>query len=301
MSEKPFLTISFLYAGVFMNIKFKLILPSIVFLFIGLLFFLAIRTLPITMPPELNNMLMMGLIACAFLFFLSKRMLRYESIELSVVHLKPNKTTFLRLLIGLIIGAIIVGVMLYTVFTLTNLNLNRVESQTMAPFLLAVSAFIPLALMEELLFRGYPFFRLTQTINIRWVLLITAILFALYHYNGTASVSSLLIGPGVWGVTFGVAAYLSKSIAVPLGMHISTNVLQAIFGLKSRYVPMWEVEQSTKIETFIEPTQLGIAMQIVLLVISIIVLEISLYRRKSMHKKVANIHLNMMNEKVLKK
>ena len=284
-----------------MKIKFKSILPSMTFLFIGLLYFLAIRTLPITVPPELNNTLIMGLITCVILFLLSKKMLRYENIKLSVVHLIPNKATFMRLFIGLFIGAGIVGTMLFALFTLTNLNLDRLESQTMAPFLLAASVFIPLALMEELLFRGYPFFRLTQTINIRWVLLMTSILFALYHYDGTSNISSLLLGPGIWGITFGVAAYLSKSIAVPLGIHISANVLQALFGLKSGYVPMWEVTQSTNITTTIEPDQLGIAMQFILLILTLIVLEFSINKKNSIRKKVANLRSNFTNKTVSEK
>lgn len=277
-----------------MNIK--LIFPSMAYIIIGLLFFLAMRTVPFVMLPEMIGMLLGGLIACVFFFLLSLKMLNYEKLELSSMHLIPNKKTFMRLLIGLAIGAVIVGFMLYALFSLTNLSLERHEAQTMFPFLLTASIIIPLALMEELLFRGYPFFRLSQLLNIRWVLLITAVLFALYHYNGTNSLTSLLLGPGIWGVAFGVAAYLSKSLAVPLGMHISANALQAVFGLKPKYVPMWEMTQSTSLTVSIEAEQLGLIMQILLLIISIVVLEFSLYKKKSIQKKVVNIQ-SCLNDK----
>ena len=167
--------------------------------------------------------------------------------------------------------------MLIALFTLTDLGIERNEAQTWLPFIFASMVFIPLALMEELLFRGYPFFRLAQLINIRWVLLITAILFALYHYNGSQNIGFLLLGPGIWGVTFGVAAYLSKSIAVPLGIHISANVLQAVFGLKTDYNPMWIVTKNIDpLTTNINPEHIGFIMQIILLIISVIILEVAL-------------------------
>ncbi len=281
-----------------MNIKIKSLLPSILCLFIGMLFFYSMRALPIAMPPELNTKFIMGLISCVFLLLLSKVFLRYEDIKSSAMHLLPNNKTLMRLFMGLVIGAVIVGVMLYTLFTFTNLDLNRVETQTMTSFMLASLVFIPLALMEEILFRGYPFFRISQLINIRWVILITSVVFALYHFNGTSSIVSLLLGPGVWGVTFGVAAYLSKSIAVPLGIHISANALQALFGLKSGYVPLWEISKSTELFSLLEPDHLGIIMQFLLLIVSILVLEYSLWKKDVIRIKVAKIKADINSNPV---
>ena len=175
------------------------------------------------------------------------------------------------------------GAMLLALFTLTDLNLERNQNQTVLAFLIPAIAFAPLALMEELLFRGYPFFRLAQVINIRWVLLITATLFALYHYNGSGNIGGLFLGPGIWGVTFGVAAYLSKSIAVPLGIHISANALQALFGLKSGYVAIWEVTRFANPSASIEPDHLGLIMQLILLVLTVIVLELTTRSKKLNH------------------
>jgi len=281
-----------------MNVKFKSLLPSLLCLFIGMLFFFSMRALPISMPPELNTKFIMGLISCVLLLLLSKVFLRYEDIKSSAMHLLPNNKTLMRLFMGLVIGAVIAGTMIYILFTFTNLDLNRVASQSSATFMLASMVFIPLALMEELLFRGYPFFRLTQLINIRYVILITALLFALYHFNGTSSITSLLLGPGVWGVTFGVAAYLSKSIAVPLGIHISANALQALFGLKSGYVPIWEISKSTEIFSLLEPDHLGIIMQFLLLIVSILVLEYSLWKKDVIRMKVAKIKTDINSNQV---
>ena len=261
----------------------KLILPALTCLLLGKLVFVFLGAVPLPLPPELTGRAGFGVIACIIIFSLCAAFLRYEKQSLSSVHLIPNKKTLTRLSWGLMIGALIVGAMLLALFTLTDLNIERVENQTLIAFLIPALAFIPLALMEELLFRGYPFFRLAQVINIRWVLLITATLFALYHYNGTQNIGVLLLGPGIWGVTFGVAAYLSKSIAVPLGIHISANALQALFGLKSGYVAIWEVTRSANPTAAIEPDHLGLIMQLTLLVLTLIVLELTT-RNKSLNR-----------------
>ena len=219
-------------------------------------------------------------IVCIGFLILSGIFLRYEKLNMSSMNLIPNKSSIPKLFFGLIIGTAIVGLMLLVLFTMTNLDIQRDENQSIMLFIKASLVFVPLALMEEILFRGYPFFRLSQLINIRWVIFLTSILFALYHYNGSSNIYSLFIGPGIWGVVYGVAAYLSNSIAVPLGIHISANVLQALFALKSDYVPMWDVIINKDISNTITPDHLGIIMQIILLVISIIILEFSIRKKK---------------------
>jgi len=265
-----------------MQTTIKTILPSLVFLILGMLFFLLLRSF--SFPPIVGRFVF-SVFATVCLYYLSKVFLGFEKIPLSAVHLVPNKATLMRLGIGIMIGMTIVGIMLIVLFNLTDLGIERVENQTLLLFLLAAIVFIPLALMEELLFRGYPFFRLLQLINIRWVLLITATLFALYHYNSTQNIGSLLLGPGIWGVAFGVAAYLSKSIAVSLGMHISANFLQALFGLKTDYTSMWAITKTADPSNIgIDPELIGLIMQLFLLVVSIVILELfikSKYSKRS--------------------
>jgi hypothetical protein len=258
-----------------MQSKIKLTLPAFIYLALGMLIFIISRS--INFPPTMQfSVGVIGVLISLIFFYLAKAFLGYEKISLAMVNLVPNKGTFNRFSVGIIIGAIITGIMLTLLFTLTEIDIERVPSETWLSFLLAAIVFVPLALMEELLFRGYPFFRLTQVFNIRWVLLITATLFAFYHYNDATSISSIMLGPGIWGVTFGVAAYLSKSIAVPLGMHFSANAMQALFGLKLDHVALWKVTKSTNLTTTLEPEHLGLIMQLILLVVSVIVLELGI-------------------------
>jgi membrane protease YdiL (CAAX protease family) len=251
---------------------------SISFLILGMIIFYLSRTLPLPPTPSV----VIGILFCLIFYFASRAFLRYENTSIESMNLLPGRKSIARLGLGLTIGGVIAGTMLFALFSLTELNIEQNHSQSIFSFFLASMAIFPLALMEELLFRGYPFFRLTQLINIRWVILLTASFFALYHYNGSNDIISVFIGPGIWGVTFGVAAYLSKSIAVPLGIHISANWLQAIFGLKTQYAPIWTVVKTPEqVDSIIAIETLGLSMQIVLLLVTILVFELVMKRRRT--------------------
>ena len=252
------------------------------FLTLGFMMFFALGSVPVPPPPFIVGKFILGFMAVTILYFLSKAFLRFENIPMAVVHLLPNKESFLRLGFGLAIGFLVVGLMLFALFTLTHIDIQKTQEPTLLVLFFSLSAFIPLALMEELLFRGYPFFRLSQIINVRWVILITSVLFALYHYNGANSIASVLLGPGVWGVAFGVAAYLSKSIAVPLGMHMAANVLQGFYGMKTDYPSMWTlIEVGHASDAYMSHETLGVVMQLVVLFISLLVLEVSSSKAKN--------------------
>jgi len=252
--------------------------PALAFVLLGMLFFFLSGN--VNLPFAIDKYAF-ALIACIALYALTIAFIRLENISSAPVNLIPDSRTFKHLCLGLVIGAIITCMMLFTLFSLTAFTVVKNDQQNLVPFLLSVSVFIPLALMEEILFRGYPFFRMSQFIHIRWVILLTAVLFALYHYDGTQSIGSLLLGPGIWGVTFGVAAYLSQSIAVPLDIHISANLFQAVFGLKDSQPALWILtEVNDPISQGINPEHLGIIMQLILLVVSIAVLEWNLKSRE---------------------
>ena len=254
-----------------MQSTIKSITPALVFLFLGMLFFFLSGT--INLPFAIDKYAF-ALIACIALYLLTVAFVRLENISSTLMNLLPDSRTFKRLCLGFVIGAAITCVMLFALFSLTTFTITKNANQSLMPFLLSTSVFIPLALMEEILFRGYPFFRMAQFINARWVIFITAVLFALYHFDGTQNVGSLLLGPGIWGVAFGVAAYLSNSIAVPLGIHIAANFIQAVFGLKESQSPLWALtEINHPVSQGMNPEHLGILMQIILLVASIVVLE----------------------------
>ncbi|MFC3094401.1 CPBP family intramembrane metalloprotease [Alteromonas sediminis] len=262
-----------------MNNDLKPLISAVSLLILGIGLFAVMRHLPIpTVPfPALTS----GVVMCLLLLGLSRYFVQRDGNTLSSVNLYPNRGTFKRFVVGFTIGTCIAGSMLVALFTTTDLVLTFVNEQSFAMFILASFIIVPLALMEEILFRGYAFFQMTKKLNIRIVILLTAIAFALYHYNENTSLYSVLLGPGIWGVVFGVAAFLSNSVAVPLGIHVAANFSQAIVGM-NRYVdPMWRFDAEVLVQQEVQQIEsVGLTMQFVLLVGAILILEYRLYKAK---------------------
>lgn len=257
-------------------------LPALTILIFGMMGFVLISAAAplISFPPSLNR-LVFAIIMIVIILAMSLFCIRIEKTSLASMNLVPDMKSMGRFVLGFLIGSMIVGSMLLALFSLTALSLERESSQQLTPFLVAALIYIPLAFMEELLFRGYPFFRLKQLFNIRWVILITAVLFGLYHLNESNSLYSVLLGPGVWGVVFGVAAYLSNSVALPLGIHVAANGMQAYFGMKDSLPGMWEIKTpDVSLSIGSDPDALGLIMQVCLLLVSIVVLEWAIRRKQ---------------------
>ena len=171
---------------------------------------------------------------------------------------------------GTVAGMGVVGLM---IGTLTLLSPLRIESVAAPDYWNAIgwSAFIlfVLALMEELAFRTYPLFRLSKTLGFRSSIYITAVVFAFYH--GLSPMN--LLGPGIWGLFFGLAAIRTGSIVLPLGFHFGLNWMQSLFGMKPEYSgSLWTIEVDSATAHFSQDT-VGLALHLILMVIGVGLIE----------------------------
>lgn len=249
----------------------------LIFIALGMLFFEIISLVPfaISAPRATLSILM-----CLLFLGLAKLFARQEGLQLKDVNLWPDMHTPARLALGFGMGAGIVGVMLMALFNLTAVDYEPVVGQSPLPFVLSSLVIIPLALMEEILFRSYPFFRMLKKVNVRMVIFITAVLFGLYHLNDETTIIGVLLGPGIWGVVYGVAAYLSKSVAVPLGIHVAANFMQGVFGMNSHVDSMLMINLVESNSVIMDAEVLGVGMQIVILITAIFILENHLHQNK---------------------
>ena len=146
---------------------------------------------------------------------------------------------------------------------------NEVVFSNMA--ILSYVAIVPLAFMEELAFRAYPFILLHRRYGIWVAQVVTAVAFAMYHLPGGSSLLGVLLGPGIWGLIFGIAAAWSRGIAVPLGIHAALNAGQMVMGLKGTDDAIWKISDSGKLSSAakFDVNQVGLAMQLAVLFIAI--------------------------------
>ena len=131
--------------------------------------------------------------------------------------------------VGLLIGA---ALMLLPALFLTILGFIhwQVNDFSYSIITSGFAIFILTALAEELLFRGFMFQRLIQSLG-KWpAQLIIATLFLLTHINnpGMTGVVKALASINIFvaSILFGIAYIDTKSLAMPLGLHFMANFMQ---------------------------------------------------------------------------
>ena len=96
-------------------------------------------------------------------------------------------------------------------------NLLKADSIPEMFLVIIVIAIVP-SVCEEVMFRGYIQRSFEFKMKPIWAVLITAIFFGVYHFNPYG-----LLPLVVLGFYFGFAAYISKSLIVPIFLHFLNN------------------------------------------------------------------------------
>ncbi|WP_157884300.1 CPBP family intramembrane glutamic endopeptidase [Paraglaciecola hydrolytica] len=197
--------------------------------------------------------------------------LKTEHRHLSSIGLKWQSGTARHLVLGTLLGMAVVGFMLFTLALLSPIKVELVANPDFWNAIgWATVVLIVLALMEEIVFRSYPFFRLAESVGIRTSIYLSSIVFAFYHGLDPAN----LLGPGVWGLYFGLAAIKTKGIALPLGLHFGLNLMQCLFGMKPHHASsIWTIVPDGTTRFFAAET-VGLSLQIILLIVGVILIEL---------------------------
>jgi len=224
------------------NIKAKYIFKSVLFcvVFTGLL---VIFSFAKGFIPNEFERLAHGVIGTLAAFFATVLFLRIDRNRFSSIGLTFERNTVVKFLVGVITGVVIMGLLAMSVIYFTNVEIKVNQESNLLHFLLVTAPLLPLAFMEELGFRAYPLQILKDRIGIRLSIIITSILFGLYHIVNGWSIASSFYGPAVWGLIFGLAAIYSKGIAMPTGIHYAANLTTSAFGAKNTSASIWTVIQ----------------------------------------------------------
>jgi membrane protease YdiL (CAAX protease family) len=225
------------------------------------------------LAPPVWSRLLQGLLASLVGFFLTWLFLKNEKRTFSDIGLVWDKSTPIKFLLGLLAGAAIFAVVLLVLLNCTGLELKRSANEvTLQTWLSALIVIIPLAFMEELAFRSYTFLKLESSVGLLWTQIIVAIAFALYHVVGGWSWQVAFLGPFSWAFVFGLAAFWSRGIAAPTGLHAALNFLQVLVGMKAGKASVWtlELKQHTA-NTNLQANRMGIGIQIAILIIGLTV------------------------------
>jgi len=268
------------------NIKTKYIFKSVLFCvaFTGLL---VIFSFAKGFIPNEFERLAHGIIGTLAAFLTTVLFLRFDRKQFSDIGLTFERTTIVKFFAGIIAGVVIMGLLAAGVIYFSRVTIKVNPESNVWHFLLVTFPLIPLAFMEELGFRAYPLQILKDKIGIRPSIIITSILFALYHIVNGWTIASVFLGPAVWGLVFGLAAIYSKGIAMPTGIHYAANLTTSAFGAKNTTESIWTVTQPDNAIVKHEGIDWStILPSLVLLIFAVMCIE--LYMRR---KTTANIAL----------
>jgi membrane protease YdiL (CAAX protease family) len=132
-------------------------------------------------------------------------------------------------LIGTGIGALIMSTGYFILLFLGEINFQRVVFN-FKEIIISIGLFIIVAVMEEILFRGYILKNLMISFNKYVALLISSIIFALMHgFNPNMDLLSLT-NIFLAGILLGISYIHTKNLWFPIGLHLSWNLFQTILG-----------------------------------------------------------------------
>lgn len=210
--------------------------------------------------------------------------IRNEKQSAAAYGLTWQRDTPLKFLFGLAIGTGIFLLIILLLLSFSSIQLHLNDAPWNPWSLVGLLAVVPLALMEELAFRAYPFIRLNQIFGLRITQFIVAVAFAGHHIIQGWDVATAFLGPGTWALVFGLAAVWSKGIALPTGIHVALNVIQQLLGMKSsNYASVWVMEHPVNATAAdIDHTNhIGLISQILVLLGGILLTEYYLRKKQA--------------------
>jgi membrane protease YdiL (CAAX protease family) len=165
--------------------------------------------------------------------------LHREGFDLGSLGLVPSRDRIGELAIGFAVGVLLFASLALVRGAFAGVTWTFGGLQAALPVLGSLLVALLLLLPEELLFRGYAFQRLTQAVGAWPGILISAVLFGLYHLAGSGmwGIGAFYRAamPALGGVVFGWLAVRTRGLALPIGLHLGGNWVQAaVFSFRAQ-------------------------------------------------------------------
>ena len=167
--------------------------------------------------------LVIGAVGVLLTLALTAVFLRWDRKNFNDVGLAWNRRTHTRLLIGLAIGFTLVVIHVAIVASTGQVSWVRNNEVDATGIAVTALGYGLLALREEIAFRGYPLRTLLPVFGAVSTQLMVMAVFVAEHRVGGATWSNAIFGSGLGALVFGMAALVTRGIALPLGLHAAWN------------------------------------------------------------------------------
>jgi len=170
------------------------------------------------------------LIACLGALLATWACTAVERVPLTSVGLSLGRRWFRESLGGGLGGIAIMAITALAVFALGGFRWVRDPGGSLLGILTGLPFFLIVAIKEEVIFRGYPFQRLLANLGPWPTQILMAAIFALYHGGNPGMSGSTrlwaFLNIGLAGLLLGACYLKTKSLALPMGLHLGWNWAQ---------------------------------------------------------------------------
>ncbi len=265
----------------FINQRLSALLKSLLYwiVFLILLFLAGSQLKPIF--PDNWNEFVYGIFGTLAALIATRILLKIDKKSFAEYGLVWQKGTLVRFLKGLALGTSIFLLIILTLILFTELQIDR-NPKAWNPWAFWYLAIIPLALMEEIAFRSYPFLKLNKVFGLRITQIVISLAFALYHILQGWDFQIAFLGPGIWAFVFGIAAIRPNGIALPTGIHVALNLIQQLIGIKSSAnESIWLLKHSetASAEAIAHTDAIGLLTQILVLGCALFITEFHIRKK----------------------
>ncbi|WP_346239000.1 CPBP family intramembrane glutamic endopeptidase [Niabella insulamsoli] len=160
---------------------------------------------------------------------------KWERFRLDQAGIMIGRYSLKRFSMGFLIGFLmaVLQMLITTLFAHQYLKVAINPEINIGAIIANATLYLFIALREELVFRSYPLRALDKAFGSVAALSIMVVLFIFEHIASGMNWGMAIIGSGLGGLLFGLAALRTKGLALPLGLHSAWNFGQWSTGFKN--------------------------------------------------------------------
>jgi membrane protease YdiL (CAAX protease family) len=157
---------------------------------------------------------------------------RWQKLRLSDVGVVPGSASIPRFFTGYAIGIMLAVGQALIVLASGHFQLVLQSNLSVATVVLPLMLYLLVACREELAFRSFGLHALRISYSPTFALVFITVIFIAEHVLSGMTWTMSIVGSGLGGVLFGVAALKTRGLALPLGLHSAWNFGQWMMGFK---------------------------------------------------------------------
>lgn len=217
-------------------------LPRVALFWIGYLAILVVVGLGRGFLPPRAGSLVWGVSCSLLLLALTRYFLLRDRRSWAEIGLRWAPSSALRFLSGLAFGfALYLSILGVTSLVIAPISVEAARTPPWTTVLLILATYLSLGVMEELGFRAYTFWTLTGSLGPGITQVIVAAAFAASHLLYGWAWATVFLGVLPSAFLFGVAAWVTRGLALPLGIHIAMNLARWAAG-ETEYPGLWSLQ-----------------------------------------------------------